>query len=175
MQQQQQQQQQAPDEPKIVSSSSPSHYYSCPICFRTDDEATANNISEDHAGGGGGEDSTTHLGRRWAYSKSACEHVFCMECLERLLFSCNTKNTPTLSDCPVCRAPISYFDLVYCSNTTTNNSENEERVHPQQQQDTAIFPQELQGAVFYTEQDGVGKGSFHFPSAHDASAAASTG
>lgn len=93
---------------------------SCPICFRT-------STAEDTNGTGRSNQSGSNL--NFAYS-STCGHTFCLPCLQHLLLASSYENrthrkqqlqedeqfvTTTQGACPICRAELSYFDLMKVS------------------------------------------------------------
>lgn len=112
----------------------------CPICYRS--RADEEEVS-------------------FVFSPS-CGHVFCLPCIERLLLAPSTHYsrsspvslgiTTTLGTCPICRAELSYFDLLVEGSKVPLVAKNDPL-------DPRLF-----GAV-YTEDgtDGVGWGSYHFP------------
>jgi hypothetical protein len=135
----------------------------CPICFRTKEElhhettTTSTPSSE--------EEGATTLVSKFVYSP-ACGHVFCFPCIERLLLApqpmhyfatseqllSSSQTTTTLGVCPICRSELSYFDLLVEGTNTPVVAAND-----------PLDPR-LLGAVFVEQgTEGVGWGSFHFP------------
>lgn len=94
---------------------------SCPICFRTSTE-TLMQTKTSH------DSNSKESGSNLDYVHSrTCGHIFCLPCIQQiLLVSSFTKRTRTMhqlredehvvtstqGECPMCRADLSYFDLL---------------------------------------------------------------
>jgi hypothetical protein len=104
--------------------------------------------------------------------QTPCGHSACKFCLERLLFAPPASaqvdgvvsthhaiplGVPTLGLCPMCRAPISLFELII-------HKEGDSKAAYTKDRDIAICP--IRGTMF-TDRQGIGYGSFEFTETGD--------